>query len=359
VLRAAESFTGAIFTFSSLDLRQASTYTHVSLAGPDSCQVNNDTLVAEWAVSGPSGAGTLVLEDNPAVSVYTLRVPARAIMSRDDLTAFLAEFLVEKKEPLRLDLAALTFSVPPGPGIAGFIGAVIRSPNAFAWHVDIDGVVREKDAYLAVRVTKDIAEKYYRLPARVPERFPPLAELARDWSFDRVLSEVGRQGCPHERDVVLLTELAKRDLSADQFVDLLVKNAADDSGTLLARAGAVLQALMASDKMTMLEKYMEPALATYARKGGMADEAALHMFRMMGGNCSPGFESQAVKHIEGTYPVGAIWYLERCSASAETLRKLEQLQARGDAVAEVRARAVDAIRRRVAGPPAKKQAERP
>jgi hypothetical protein len=360
VLKGAESFTKAIFTFSGMEVRHAATYTHLfngPFTGPNRCETNYDTLLAEWAVTGPAGSGTLTLEDNPIVSVYTLRVPARAIVSRDDLTTFLAGILVDHVEaiPLRLGLADITFSAPPGPGIAAFFGEVSRSPNAFIWEVDIAGVVRQRDAYLYVRVTKDIAEKYYHLPPFVPERFPPLAELARGWSFDRLRSEVGEEGCSQQREVVLLTELAKRDLTADQFIDLLVNTRTGDSRSLLLRATYVLLALKDADRMAVLEKYLEPALETYAKIGERADEAALHLFRVMGGNCSPGFEALALKHIEGTYPIGAIWYLGLCSTSSEALRRLEELKEPGGGGAEVRARAVDSIRRRMGKPPADKR----
>jgi hypothetical protein len=347
VLKGAESFTRAIFTFSSLELRHAATYTRL-FNGPDGCQENNDTLVVEWAVSGPSGSGALVLEDNPAVSVYSLRVPTRAIASRDDLTAFLRQVIVDGKAPLRLGLAGLAFSVPPGPGIAAFYGSSTRSPNALTWEVDVAGVLRENDAYLCVRVTKDIAAEYYRLPAFVPERFPALADLARGWSYDRIRSEVGKQGCSQQRDVVLLTELAKRDLSADQFVDLLVKTRDSDSYALLTRATYVLLALKDANQMATLEKHLEPALEAYSRIGQRADEAALQLFRVMGGNCSQRFEALALKHAESTYPVGAVWYLGLCSTSAETLQRLEKMRTPQEGADEIRARAIDAIQRRIA-----------
>jgi hypothetical protein len=166
---------------------------------------------------------------------------------------------------------------------------------------------------------------------------------------------VGEEGCSQQREVVLLTELAKRDLTAEQFIDLLVNTRTSDSRALVTRAGYVLMALMDAGKMATLEKYLEPALETYAKIGERADEAALHLFRIAGWNCTPGFEALALKHTEGTYPVGAIWYLERCSTSPDALRRLEQLQTPGEAVAERRARAIAAIRRRIGKSPADKR----
>jgi hypothetical protein len=351
ILKAAQSYTSSVFAFPGLEIRRTATYTQ-RFSGKDECGANSDTLMVEWAVNGNAGAGTLILADDPMVSTYTLRIPRAAIHSIDDLTAFLTGILVPEKPPLGLAVANMDFALPPPPGIAAFMGMTFRSATPFINDVLIHGSVREGYCYLLVQIGKGLTRDIYPVPPFIPERFPPLADQVGSWSFDRIRSEVGKEGCSYERNLVLLTEVAKRGLSTEQFVDLLVNNAATDPHEMAIVAGTALRALPAVGRAAALEGYIGPTLDAYDRMGPRAGEAALELFRTARWTCSPAFEQIAVKHANGPFPAGPIVYLEKCSTSRKTLEMLEGLSI-PNGLDQLRTSAVRSISQRIEKPTGK------
>ena len=345
ILKAAQSYTESVFTFSSLEVRKTATYAQ-RFWGKDECGTNSDSLMVEWAVNGQAGAGTLILADDMMLSTYTLRIPRAAIHSIDDLTTFLTGILVPAKPPLHLVLTNIDFAVPPPPGIAAFMGMTFWSASPFINDVLIHGSVREGYCYLLVQVGKGLTRDIYPVPPFIPERFPPLADQARDWSFDRIRSEVGKEGCVDERDHVLLTELAKRGLSQEQFVDLLVNTGTTDPQEIWMRAKTTTRALWEAGKGELLERYMEPALEAYSRMGPTGEGFGAELFSAARARCSPVFEALAVKHVKGPYPEGPLFYLDACSTSRDTLEVLEGLQL-PSSLAESRAQTIRSIRQRI------------
>jgi len=340
VLQSAEAFTKDIFTFTKLDLQKASTYTHYFIGPESDCPSNQDTLMAEWSVDGPAGAGTLILEDNPIESIYMMRGPAHLIVTRADLTAFLRQILVDEKPPLRIGLSWWDFWVPPGPTIPAFGAHTTGSPNPFIAEISVDGVSRGTDAYLCVRVTKNYAEKYYHLPPLVPERFPPLAEMAKEWSIERVLSETGRSWCPvlqqfltNKRNQVLFEELIKRDPTKEQFLQILTEAGDGSSRALMLRARDVMYGIVVAKRETLLRRYFGAALEAYSAMGGRGDDAAGELFRMANADCSAEYEAVTLRSLEGRYAKWSIGYLGTCSSSEETLGILEGLSFTGEAKA--------------------------
>src|ERR1035438_4356785 len=87
-----------------------------------------------------------------------------------------------------------------------------------------------------------------------------------------------------------LTELMKRDLPADLFVELLLNTGSSEADSIDARADHMLSALYEVDRMASLDKYLEPALETYTGVGIRGDKAAAEFFRRAGLICSPGVE---------------------------------------------------------------------
>jgi hypothetical protein len=346
ILNAAQAYTKAVFAFRGLELRNTATYTQ-RFSGKDQCDANSDTLMVEWAVNGDAGAGTLILADDPMVSTYTLRISRAAILSIDDLTSFLAGVLVAAKPPLRLVLTDIDFALPPPPGISAFLGRTFRSSVPSINDVEVQGSVREGYCYLLVQVGKGLTRDSYPMPPFIPERFPPLADQVGSWSFERIRSEVGKGGCFDERNLVLLTELAKRGLTTEQFVDILVNTETTDPHGLAILASAALRALSAVGKAAALEGYMGPALDAYYRMGPHGEEAAAELFRTARWKCSPAFERIAVKHASGPFPAGPIAYLDMCSTSKESLETLEQVSLPSGLDA-LRDHAVRSISKRVA-----------
>lgn len=316
LLRAAEAFTKVIFNFSDLRFQRAVTYQKGS----------RDIMVAQWDIQERSVKGTLILKDAPSRSWYSLRLAPRTVTSGADLAVFLGDILVCRQPPL--NVARLEVTVPTAPGIVAFSGSFTHSENAYLYGVYLAGVTTGTDWFLNVNVGKGFTTRYYPIPPFVAERFPPLPELARSWSFDRIWSEVGRPADPefprsNNRDRILVEELARRGLSADQLGDLLVKT---ERAGLGRRATVVFSALQLAGKRTLLASHIVPVLARYESVGQAAEEAVGPLFRSAANDCSPQFEAIAMKTLKGgIFGEGPLIYFHRCTNSEEMVRSIESI----------------------------------
>ena len=342
----AESFTKRIFHLSTLAVQKTATFTHTS-ADPSSCAAGReDTVLTEWAVNGPTGGGTLILEDTPFLSVYSLRTHTSPIESQQALVTLLASILVDAKPPLDLTLSSQHFDSAP-PGVSAFYSSIRRASSPLRLNVQIEGVTRGDSLFLSLRLTKDFTEGYYMLPPFVPERFPSLAEVARGWTVDALTRAVGASNCPDERDQVLVAELTQRDLSGDQIVSMLTANTrTGDADSLAHRASVLSSTLAAMKRSARTTDYLDPAMEAYSRIGPSAAAAAMTIFSAAAANCSKRAESAALRYVTGAVALGAIHYLGACSTSPQVLATLEQLTVPAS-LQDVRDAAVEALRKRI------------
>ena len=317
VLSGAESFTKTIFGFEELKFVKAVTYTDAS----------GDNMMAEWEAD--SGRTNLILRDIPNFSEYDIRTGPRVLHDAAELSAFLARILVTQKEPLHLKMYEFEVYVPSQtPAIVAFHGETIaRSSISEVANVFIEGATDGKAWYVKVTLPKTYTRLFYPVPPYIPERFPPLLERLKTWSFDHILSEVGRPSNPPVftvyRDGYLLAELARRGLSDVQVGDLLVDPSAWDLGE---RARVVLSALKKAGKDDPASRYYKVALDRYRQVGAAAEDAVAVFFADRATNCSPESETAATDALkDGAFFEGPLLYLSRCSASPETTRMLSGL----------------------------------
>jgi len=329
VLRAAETFTQEVFNVPTLQFRRAVSYRDTT----------GDILVAEWSISEPFGAGSILVQDTPYLSVYQLALSGCKIASKADLTAFLAGLLTWGKLPIGLTPGSLTVALQANAPRIDSFRAHPTTPFS-AYEIVRDFIVlgyRDRDEwYVTVTIGKDFAVDYPVEPF-VPERFPPLTELARGWGIDRIQSEFGKHG-PYEgvdlserRDPILAAELAKRGLPVEQYLDLFKA----DPGHRLSRLWAAIEGLRA--EKIPLQPYIARALASYLQPGSGADEELVTMlFRYATDSCSQWVSSRAVKRPvspefealalntlrTGVFTEGPLAYLGACSSSQEALDAL-------------------------------------
>ncbi len=174
---------------------------------------------------------------------------------------------------------------------------------------------------------KVYAKACYPGPPLIPERFPPLSELLKTWSFDHIRSEVGVHGespLAHmwatERNSRLIAELVRRGLSEQQFVELLVPS---DVTSLRTRLSEVWPGFSNAHAEGLYARYGVAALHRYAQIGPKAEEPAEAYFI---GDCSQELDSLAKATLkEQLYWTGPIRYISRCSNSTEDLHLLETL----------------------------------
>jgi hypothetical protein len=366
VLGAAEVFTREVFNVPTLQFRRAVTYRDAT----------GDNLVAEWATSEPFGVGSVILKDTPYLSVYHLALSHCRIASRADLTSFLTTLLASGKSPIPLWPGALTVDLQASaPRIDQFhVGSPPFSPYRIVRDFVLLGQRDGEEWYVTVTIGKDFTYQEreaeddkdqngppgpYPVPPFVPERFPSLAELAKGWSGDRILREVGKPAGPSpefdfsdRRDEILIAELVKRGLSVDQFLDLVKSDSLHPDLRLTTALYALRRAGVS------LDPYIKSALAMYLPLG--AGEEVATLFNYAAEPCkvpirshrekatpSPEFEALALKLIKsGQSTEGPLAYLESCSNSRETLDALSSA-AVPDSAATAKERAMGRIRRRL------------
>jgi hypothetical protein len=317
LLQSADAFTRALFHLSGAKLDRFATY-----RSPD-----GDCLVASWSFGEP--ANTALVNDTPYQSIYSFRIRGARHLAADGLVSFLRELIIFDEPPLKLNAGELSIDVDPvSSTVLYFTGRTSsRSPYSLARDLQVSASTDERDWYISVIVPKVYAKSYYPEPLLIPERFPPLSELLKSWSFDHIWSEVGVHGVSlvadlwaDRRDQQLIAELFRRGLSQPQFVDLLVSKDVID---LRDRLREVWWGASEAHAEVLYAGYGAAALRSYAQIGPRAEESAQAYFI---GDCSPEFDSLAKATLkEQVYWTGPIRYISRCSNSTDDLRMLETL----------------------------------
>lgn len=342
LLAAAETFTKSVFSAPSLRFTKAITRRDAG-----------DILVAEWNIDEPNAKGSLILKDTSVISLYELHLLSGNINSRDELTTFLSKLLMWSKPPV--DTGSITIALPANTsGVGEFSGTFTTPPVSTPVIRDVymAGVKDGKEWYMTLQVGKDFTESYYPVPPFVPERFPPLNELIQSWSFGRIWSEVGKRfdlqvymDFSEYRDVILITELARRGLSEEQVVELLTNT---EGSNLHTRARVVLDALRRSGKEASVNRYFDPALEMYEKIGPSAHAAVDTLFHNAARTCTPKVEAHALRLLKsGIFQEAALLYIGACSTSQETMGAIETLSV-PDNLVQPKESVLQGIRRRAA-----------
>jgi hypothetical protein len=365
LLRGAEMYTKSIFNLPSLHFQRAAT--ERVLSGPQ----RGDVLIAEWGVQESFGKGTVVLTDTPYYSYYELRLSECKIESRADLAAFINALLGWREDhpsvpaPNRERIQVGPF--PPSelrvspnfPATHSFSGSAFSaSPNFFVADFEFVGVIEGGEWLLDFGIGKSGSEKFLGVPPWIPERFPPLAELVKPWSFGEVRRELGAPVKPFEltpaftynRDSILIAELVRRGLTEDQVIDLLTDvDKTPDAYRL--RLASLTGAFEVSGKRSFAQIFFEPALQTYEQIGPMADQSVTSLFGQASLHCSATLEARAAGVLrKGTFIAGPLDYLQKCSSSRGTITMLENMSLPTQALERTKALAVTQIRFRVEHP---------
>ncbi len=364
LLRVSTDVTLELFRISNLKLERAITYRDET----------GDNLVIRWAVDESFGKGTVILWNNPYAWLYAMRLEGCRIGSRQQLSAFLNGLVNWSKVPKGRPSYTVELA-NDDPGLGGFRGHNSAPMYRGLRDFDIIGVPQREAWFLTVGAGP--AATYHRDGSwtNVPERFPPLTELIKKWSFDQIRAQVGAPVGPKapselvgsadgeiyfvptaNRDRILVAELARRGLTAEQVVELLTDV---KPKYLFERLGVVEEALRQAGKGPDPDSYLSPALQVYRRIGQPAEEAASSLYRTVGLKCSPAEEAEALKDLkQGIFQEGPMTYLGMCSRSPGSLRALEQTPVPDHLVSD-KARHLEEIRHRLGMPPKEKPPENP
>jgi hypothetical protein len=344
LLRAAERFTSLVFKTPGPALRKAATYK----------DGHGDHLIAQWTFEQSAVRGTVILVDHPWRSLYHFRLTGYRIAVREDVNRLVSALVEMNKPPIRIEPDRCRYKVfGEGGAITSFSwGYDPRIPTATPF-IDDFSVLGASDGgewFVTASLGKALTATYYPVDPFVPERFPPLDELVKTWSDDRIRAELARTGRAdvfgHRQDI-LLAEAVRRGLSTEQIVELLRSAPAGQERT---RLSSVVRLLERSGQGSRFSEYFEPALRTYEQMDSrrVKDAVELLFFRARK-RCSPAFEQQALRILregENRLADGPVLYLDFCATSEEALQVLETLRA-SDVLESRRQSAVQRIRNRL------------
>ena len=342
LLKASELFTKTIFTFSTLQRRKASTYQ----------KGNSDEMLVEWSFAESFGNGTLLLRDTPFLSQYMIKLDNCDCRSKDTLARLLTAVVAWAKPPVNVGGIDIRISANY-PNATAFSGgpSPIFSETEVIRDFNFWGDLKDQDLYLSINVGKSHTQAYYPVPPFVPERFPPLSALLESWSSQHIWGEVGRPAGPSadvdlsdRRDAMLITELVRRGLSQDEYLELL---RSAPPARLYARARIVFESLTNAGKSEDVIRNFEPTVQMYEKIGPRAESTVFMLFMeaRRQGVCSAQIEKNAVRLVkEEVFQDSAISYLGRCSTSPEAAHLIDGSSVRDKFVAQT---AIRDIRKRI------------
>jgi hypothetical protein len=308
LLRATTNFTKGAFRLPSLRLESAIT---------KRTDEEGDLIFVKWSFSEAIGAGSVVLKDSPYYFLYSFHVTRSRLSSENELDAFLRSLVAWGGKPVYFTTEAKSVRIPSAGGVSPFYLSIPGSQSPYAAGFSIDGISYEHDTFLSIFMGKQIAGDIY--PTKwIPERFPPLSELVRNWTLSQIQNEIGkgRRGFPsEERDRVLFREIVRRGVDQEQLLDMLKEGKFNWLFEELREAGHT--DLVASSFKTMVD--------LYRRKLILAGPVEFAVF-MLRSSCAVPDEGDVTLLVrDDILRFGGLVYLHDCGKSRETLDDLKEV----------------------------------
>jgi hypothetical protein len=361
VLRAAEAHTKAIFNLPSLRFQRA--VTERIATG----RQRGDVLIVEWRFQESFGTGVIVLTDTPYYLNYAFRLSNCKIESQADLTTLLMKMLTWGKATASPSDASafptvMTVHLPLGATEITFFDGSIPSISPYLHVADFEfsGLLENKQWYIDFGIGKVGASSYSSVPPYVPERFPPLDDLAKSWNFSRIRTSIGDPVRPWEggadfterRDRILIAELVRRGLSHDEVIDLLRSVEPATASSYYSRLNSVIAGFKDAGKGPFDKLFFKAALEAYESIGPVASASVGILFgdAVIRG-CAPDVETQAIEVLKRrSFPEAAFGYLRQCATSNETIAAVEAMAMPTQELEKERMSMLQEIRRHIEHP---------
>jgi len=236
----------------------------------------DDVLIAQWQPGQPAATGVegFWVWDAPDYSWFVLKCDPANFKSPASAQDFLGRILkweTGAPDPLRMNLRYAASEV--GDFLDGTADLwLVGSGTKYR----VLGVRSGPDSYLLVQVWKELFRLGYpEGGVYVPERFPPLKELVKGWSKERILSEVGRLWDRSDwfaniaiRDQILIAESARRGLGRSDLELLFFPSNVPGFRAWSWRTGSVMTALVHTNQVDGNRE----AIADIAMKLGTRDD---------------------------------------------------------------------------------------
>lgn len=322
LLDAAEGFTRRFLSVPSLAFDKVATFP-MEVAGS---MLSGDAIYARWRFEEPYGKGVLILIDTPFAFWYSVRLSPCRVASQTDVKDLLSAIFTHPSalSNLRDKIVELDSE---RAGRRFFYGSYLRAATPGRDYFDIRGLATAGDCFLSANLGKNRADAEYREVKFIPERFPPLSELAPAWPTDRLWKEIGKVVGPgepvsEERDEFLIAELLKRGITREDFLRLLSDVERWNVGN---RASRVMSVILRTGRKDLVEQHFPAVMALYERLQGPINRPTEGFFRMAGRDCKPIYHQQAIELLgRGRIMSGPLLYFSRCGASEEALRVVER-----------------------------------
>ena len=185
-------------------------------------------MIAKWEAkdAGEKGVLALWIYDTPDYNWFIVKCDPSSFSPSASIPAFLKQVLNWPYIwPLNLGLKS---SLVKGAEL--FRGTAMLSQPWRGEEYGLVGLRLDSGCYLVLKVGKgQFTLGYPEGWAYVPERFPPLKELVKGWSIERVLSEIGKTWAVNAafannnyRDTILIREVVQRGLDSEALRRLLL-----------------------------------------------------------------------------------------------------------------------------------------
>ena len=277
-----------------------------------------------WKFDESFGKGDLVLIDDPFDSNYWFRFSAPPTPTSSDLVKKILGLITWGTPQLSVGPGKYFYIHMPADGAAQnhFSVETLLSPYSNSkLHFGMTGFEDQGVWLINVSIGKQLVNNNYPVPPLVPERFPPLNELARTWSSRRIWHEVGatyakENDLSRYRDRVLIDELVDRGLTTDQIVGLMINT---DVPNLAVRAQVVFDSLREHGKArAVVPAIFAPVLEFYERTGARATGATDGLFLAASVDCGGEEMDGAALRVlaSGLAEEYPLVYLSKCSALA-------------------------------------------
>ena len=186
-----------------------------------------DALVSQWQPGEAAKAGVLGIWnwDLPEYNWFVIKFDLGSFTSSQAVTRILQTFLIWQLPGTRLEVRYAPASHP-----RFLAGEILLPSRERGMEYSVEGITQDSAEYLLIHLGKEPLQHFYPVGGTyVPERFPPLGQLAKDWTKERILSETERSWLVRgpsayqvNRDSILISELASRGFTRDDLERLLL-----------------------------------------------------------------------------------------------------------------------------------------
>jgi hypothetical protein len=316
---------------------------------------DDDVLVAKWQLGQPAslGARGLWIWDTPDYNWFVVECEPATATSAVATQAFLSQLL--KWDFMIPNPLVVRFRYAES-GQHLFRGYSYQEQEEYGHEYRLFGLRADSGVYTLLKLGKGqfSALGYPEGGIYVPERFPPLETSVKGWSKGYILAEVGRLWSRstafahnNNRDVILISEAARRGLDRTDLEMLLLPSSAPGIVAWGQRVRAVMGALIETHQ---LDRHKEDIEEITIRLGNREDAGGstlreIFMELLRSSNDYTGMALQCLSTC--VYAEPPLWYLANRGNSEDVYRKVGQAAVTGLSAKEAQRDALESIRARI------------